>query len=475
MSSLLNLAPDIVPALDPEFRPSWNALRAFRHAIGDAQGGVALAFALERDGGATSRFTTAVLPPVHPRAVDNLRFAERLLKLLLWQRGARRVFVSGPEAITRHLLDVYSAGGARAFDVDFFTKVYGRFQVEAVRAQELPEARESPRQLGGHRDGCRVGFDAGGSDRKVAALIDGKLVFSEEVVWQPKLQADPAYHFAGIDSSIQSAARHLPRIDSIGVSSAGVYVDNRTRIASLFRKVEEPAFSARIEPIYLDIAKKWGDVPIEVANDGDVAALAGALELDDGPVLGLALGTSLAAGYVDAHGRLQGFLNELAFAPLDYAESAPVDHEWSGDRGTAVHYLSQDGAVRLARRAGLELAGANAAEQLLELQARARSDEPRARSVYESLGVYLGYALLAFSEVYALKHVLLLGRVTSGTGGRALLEQAQRVLAHESPELAARLTLHLPDESTRRVGQAVAAASLPALAARAGRGSGENR
>jgi predicted NBD/HSP70 family sugar kinase len=472
MSSLLTTPPDIVPALDPEFRPSWNAMRDFRRET--AAHGEAIAFALERAADAVSVFTTRVLPASHAQAGDNLGFAERLLKLLLWQRGARRVRISGPQEVTRHLLDVYRKGGERSFDVDFFTRVYGSFELESVRAGELPAERESPRRLGGHHDGCRIGFDAGGSDRKVAALIDGELVFSEEVVWQPKLEADPAYHFAGIDASIQSAARRLPRIDAIGVSSAGVYVDNRTRVASLFRKVPEPAFSAQIAPIYLDVAKKWGGVPIEVANDGDVAALAGALELNDGPVLGLSLGTSLAAGYVDAQGRLQGFLNELAFAPLDYAQSAPVDQEWSGDRGTCVHYLSQDGAVRLAQRAGLELVGANAAEQLRKLQAYAASGEPRARAVYESLGAYLGYALLTFAEVYALKHVLLLGRVTSGNGGRVLLENAKKVLAHESPELAGRLTLHLPDESTRRVGQAVAAASLPLLTvspAHGGRGN----
>ena len=114
-----------------------------------------------------------------------------------------------------------------------------------------------------------------------AALIDGKEVFSIETVWQPKLESDPAYHFDGIDDSIRQAAAHLPRIDAIGVSSAGIYVDNRTMVASLFRKVPEPAFEARIKSIYQDIAKKWGDVPLEVANDGDVTALAGALELKD--------------------------------------------------------------------------------------------------------------------------------------------------------------------------------------------------
>ncbi len=161
----------------------------------------------------------------------------------------------------------------------------------------------------------------------MAALIDGKEVFSCEVVWEPKLHSDPQYHFDGIDDSIRRAAAHLPRIDAIGVSSAGIYLNNRTMVASLFRQVPPNAFEARIKRIYPDIAKKWGDVPLEVANDGDVTALAGALELADHSVLGVAMGTSLAAGYVNGQGLVTGWLNELAFAPVDYGADAAVEHE----------------------------------------------------------------------------------------------------------------------------------------------------
>jgi predicted NBD/HSP70 family sugar kinase len=418
---------------------------------------------LERAASATSVFRAQLLPERHPSAASNSRFAERLLKFLLWQRGAQRVFVAGPETVTRHLQHTYSAVGARAFDAEFFERVYQSFRVDIVRADQVPGERESPRALGGHLDGCRIGFDAGGSDRKVAALIDGRAVFTDEVVWHPKEQADPDYHFAGIDDSIRSAARHLPRIDAIGVSSAGIYLDNRTRVASLFRRVPKAAFEARIAPIYLDIAAKWGGVPLEVANDGDVAALAGALELGEGPVLGLALGTSLAAGYVDARQQISGWLNELSFAPLDYSETAPIDQEWSGDRGTSVHYLSQDAPARLASRAGLSLSAGSAAEKLRELQALAQAGDARALAVYESLGVYLGYALLDYADFYRLKHVLLLGRVTTGAGGSVIEAGVRRVLSREAPELAATLRLHLPGESQRRVGQAVAAASLPRI------------
>lgn len=413
-----------------------------------------------------SHFTTRVLPPAHPHASDNLRYVERLLKFLLWQRGAFHVYVEGPRDIADHLAGCFAPDGSRAFDAGFMAEVYEqpRLRVSHVGPGELPPEREAPLALGGHWDGCRIGFDAGGSDRKVAAVIDGKEVFTEEVVWHPKLADDPRYHVEGIEASLRAAAQHLPRVDAIGVSSAGIYVDNFTRVASLFRRVPPDRFRETIRTIYIDAAARWGDVPLEVANDGDVTALAGALRLDDRPVLGLALGTSLAAGYVDERARITGWLNELAFAPVDEAPDAVMDEEWSGDRGVGSSYLSQDALLRLAPRAGITLdADAPPAVRLEQLQAWMASGDSRAKLLYETVGTYLGYALLNYADFYPLKHVLVLGRVTSGEGGSLLCRKARDVLAREAPSLAERVMLHLPDESSRRVGQSIAAASLPRL------------
>jgi predicted NBD/HSP70 family sugar kinase len=464
--SLLSQPPRVLPPLHPEFRPAWLANRAFR-AEAMRAGGVRLVLALERDAGNVSLFDTLVLPEGHADAASNLRYAERVLKFLLWQKGGFRVSIAGPPAIAEHLAREYAAGGARAFDAEFFAKIYEqpRFIVEAVAFADLPQEKEQGSSVGGHLEGCRIGFDAGGSDRKVAAVIDGKEVFSCEVVWEPKLQSDPQYHIDGIDDSIRRAAEHLPRIDAIGVSSAGIYVNNRTMVASLFRKVPEAAFEARIKSIYQDIAKKWGDVPLEVANDGDVTALAGALELKDHSVLGIAMGTSEAAGYVNAQGLVTGWLNELAFAPVDYGADAAVDSEWSGDRGTGVGYFSQDAVIRLAARAGLTLPAGSPGSKLKRVQELLTGGDGKARQIFETLGVYLGYGLLHYTDFYAVKHVLLLGRVTSGEGGNILLGKAREVLALESPEVAQALAIHLPDEATRRVGQSIAAASLPRLRA----------
>ena len=88
---------------------------------------------------------------------------------------------------------------------------------------------------------------------------------------------------------------------------------------------------------------------------------------------------------------------------------------------------------------------------------------PEAAKIYETIGVYFGYAIAYYSRFYDIDHVLIMGRVTSGEGGALLLNKAQEVLNVEFPELAKKVQLHIPDENSRRVGQSVAAASLPAI------------
>jgi predicted NBD/HSP70 family sugar kinase len=464
MDELLQVKPKILPPLHPEFRPGYLGNRALVEAAKASGRAVPLSFALRRSSGNVSVYRTVALPAGHPSQRANLAYAERVLKYLLWQKGSARIFVSGPKEVAEHLRATYAKGAARAFDADFMSNVYEEpFEVTWTDEAGFPAENESSAPVGRHLKGCRIGFDAGGSDRKAAAVIDGKEVFSCEVVWEPKINGDPQYHFDGVDDSIRRAAEHLPRIDAIGVSSAGVFIDNKTRVASLFRKVPPDQFEKRIKTLYLDIAKKWGNVPIEVANDGDVTALAGAMSLNDQPVLGIAMGTSLACGYVNQKGNITGWLNELAFAPFDYAADAPVDVEWSGDRGTGVNYFSQDAVIRLAPKVGIELDPKDApGTKLKVVQKLLESGDKRAHGIFESIGVYLGYALLQSAEFYALKHVLILGRVTSGEGGTIILEKAKEVMRAEAPEVAEKVKVHLPDEANRRVGQAIAAASLPA-------------
>lgn len=453
----------LVPPLDAGFRPASLAMRDFQQGVAAAGGGVPLLFALERDEEFISRFETAVYPADHPQAQQNLPFAERLLKFLLWQRGGWRVYVSAPDDVFRYLEACYMPGGSRSFDFHFMgEQVYQRpFTLLHTASSALPRQQEAHRQLGRHLDGCRIGFDLGASDLKVSAVVEGEAIFSQEIEWQPSVQSDPAYHKKHIREALQLAASKLPRLDAIGGSSAGIYIGNRPMVASLFRAIPAERFD-EVRKLFQDVGREMG-MPIIVANDGDVAALAGSMSIEANAVLGIALGSSEAAGYVTPEGRITGYLNELAFAPVDYSPEAPVE-EWSGDRGCGASYYSQQCVFRLAPSAGIEIPSELSPARKLEyVQAKLEAGHEGAVRIWQSIGVYMGYGLAHYADFYDLRHVLLLGRCMSGSGGHLIMEEAQRVLEHEFPGLAAQITLHLPDEQSRRVGQAIAAASLPVV------------
>jgi predicted NBD/HSP70 family sugar kinase len=366
--------------------------------------------------------------------------------------------------VARHLGQCYSAKGARAFDWRFMGEdVYQKpFTVVGCRPEQVPPERESERSLGRHLDGCRIGFDLGASDLKVSAVVDGKPVFSREIEWQPREHPDPRYHRHMVLSALHLAAASLPRIDAIGGSSAGIYVDSRPMIASLFRGIPRERYD-EVREMFLRIRREFG-VPLEVVNDGEVTALAGSMSLEDDSILGVALGSSQAAGYITPQGNITDWLNELAFAPVDYAPDAPVD-EWSGDRGVGALYFSQQCVFRLAPGVGIEIPPDVTPARKLELvQEKLESGHEGARKIWETMGVYLGYGVAHYAEFYRLKHVLILGRCTSGSGGPLLLEGAKAVLREELPEQAGQINIQLPDEKSRRVGQSIAAASLPRAA-----------
>ena len=453
----INVALKHTPSLDPDFIPLMRFNRAF---LATAKKPVGIA--VERADGQMASCHTFIHGTPEMAGADHY-YIERLVKTILWMKGGFKVYVSGDAGVCEYLKSVYCAGGQQEFDWDYMAGVF-EHPFEVVLVDEIPEAKDAPKAIGGHMEGCRIGFDAGGSDRKVSAVIDGETVYSEEVVWFPKTNSDPDYHYDGIVSALKSAAEHMPRVDAVGVSSAGVFINNRTMNASLFLKVPKEIYDEKVKDIYIRaIHDTFGDVPYCVINDGDVSALAGAMSLNDNSVLGIAMGTSEAVGYVDEEGRITGWLNELAFVPVDAQPDAMRD-EWSGDIGCGVKYFSQDGVIKLAPRAGIALdESLSPAEKLKAVQALMAQDDPRAADVYSSIGVYLAHALAFYFDLYHYKHVLLLGRVMSGKGGDLILSTCKAVMADEYPEIAAQINPTLPDEKFRRVGQSAAAASLPEI------------
>lgn len=450
--------------IDPHFVPASLWTKEFLKACHRTPGSSTLAIGMSRPDGTASVFRTMLMPAGEAHAADNLLHVERTVKFLLWARSGHLVTLAGPQAepMAKALQAMYTLGGPRGFDAQFILKLFEQpLEFRAVAEQELPKESTSHLPLGRNLDGCRIGFDLGGSDRKCAAVIDGKVVFSEEVKWDPYFQPDPHYHLEGIQHSLKLAAAHLPRVDAIGGSAAGVYINNKVRAASLFRGVTDPVvYEALVKDMFLDLAKEW-KVPFEVLNDGDVTALAASMSLHRNAVLGIAMGTSVAAGFVDPKGNLTNWLSELAFVPVDYRPNGPAD-EWSGDLGCGVQYFSQQGVGRLLPLAGIHLpATMRLPEQLEELQKLMLAGDARALKVYEAIGIAFGYAIAHFASFYAIECLLIMGRVTSGRGGDVIIERARSVLADEFPEL--RIDLVVPSEKDKRHGQAVAAASLPSL------------
>ena len=405
-----------LPELDSSFVPLGLFFKEYQKGAKKP-----LCIAVERSGGQIGTYETKVYGTPDMAEADAY-YVDRLVKFLLWSWGGFKVYVCGDEAVGERIRQAYTATGSRAFDKGFMEQVYEtQFTVEVLPYEKKPAAFQRAQAIGRHTNGARIGFDAGGSDRKVSAVIDGEPVYSEEVVWFPKVIADPDYHYQGILAALHTAAAKIlengRKVEGIGVSSAGVYIDNKCMVASLFLKVGKEDFDKKVKNIYTRAAKELGDtlgyeIPVVVANDGDVSALAGAME-----------------------------------------------DEWSGDIGCGVKYFSQDGVIKLAPRAGIELKGASPAEKLKEVQALMAQGDERAVKVYESIGVYLGHTLALYAMFYDIHHVQMMGRVMSGRGGDIILDTASRVMDEEYPDVAFRP--EAPDEKTRRVGQSAAAASLP--------------
>lgn len=177
--------------------------------------------AVEREDGKISVFNTFIRGEEYGKA--NYRYIERVVKFLLWCVGGWKIYLCGCDKEAERIAKAYTPDGERRFDADFMKNVYEKtFEVVACDKAHFPKANEKSVSIGGHLQGCRIGFDAGGSDRKVSAVIDGKTVYSEETVWFPKQSEDPNYQYQGILEAFKTAASKMPRVDAIGVSSAGV-------------------------------------------------------------------------------------------------------------------------------------------------------------------------------------------------------------------------------------------------------------
>lgn len=448
------------PPFDPGFKPAFLKLRAIREAAkADPAGTVVIA--IERDNGAVARYDL----PYPKKAIGCegfARFVERIVKFMLWSAGGYKVMIDAPAEVTNKIVADYQPGGARDFDCDFFQKVYGRaLEIVPTPASEIPTGHDLSISLGGNMNGNRIGFDLGGSDFKLTAMVNGESVWQKEIPWDPYNATDPDYHYNHIKAGFEETRAHLPegKVDAIGGSSAGVIVDNELRFAGLIKGIKGEEDYRKAQLLFKRLKADYG-VPMEVANDGDVSALVGRLALNKKGIIGLAMGTSEAVGYIDnsEKGVLTGRISELAFAPVDLNCEAAAD-PWSGDIGVGALYFSQQAVNKLGLAAGFPFKEETLPLRLKEVQKAMEADDPTAVKIYEAIGIYLGYTLPWYAEFYDYTSLMLLGRVSSGKGGDLILKTAKQVLAAEFPEY--KIDIFMPDEQVRRLGQSAAAASLP--------------
>lgn len=455
------------PILDQDYRPLYLEIQKFNEEVKASNNSNHLIIAVERDNGLIYRKEFDCFKDGY-NDEKNILIAERMIKTILWVVGGFKIYISGSKAVYENIKAAYQKGGKREFDADFMSTVYERpFEVVECDENTIPQEKHTSISIGGHLEGRRIGFDAGGSDRKVSAVVNGEVIYSEETIWFPKLESNVDYHYEGIYQAFKTACDKMGGdVDAIGVSTAGVIIDNKPMVSSLFIKVPKSDFE-RVKQVYMAVAKRLEKelghpVPIYVANDGDVTALAGMLDLKDNAVLGIAMGTSEAVGYVNAKGGLNGWLSELAFMPVDLNPDAMVD-EWSGDYGVGCKYFSQDAVIKLAPKAGITLdESLSLAEKLKYVQKLHEEGHVGARQIFESIGVYLAHALAYYSMFYDIKHLIILGRVTSGKGGDVILDVTKKTLESDYPFLKD-IHITMPSEYMRRVGQSIAAASLPEI------------
>jgi len=478
---ILLARPKVPAPLDPNFSPLILGKKKYLAATKECKD--FLEWALPRADGC-ARYKLPVFPDGHKDASASVYLAGVLIQEMIWQRSASKLMLAGPAKICEAIKADYSKGGAYDFEVGSMPNVCGTpeatFEVSIVDASALPAAKDTPQVCGKDANGCRLAFDLGKSDIKVVAVKDNEVLYSKETEWDVT-NPDPQYHFDAIVGAMKLGKDALPKIDAIGGSATGtVGGNNEATWCDIFPCVPPDVYKAKVVDIFQRIAKELaGDVPLKVINDGEVTALAAVQKIKAGNVMGISMGSSEGGGYANADGNLMGWINELCYIRLDLNPEAPTDPWTKGSHTGMSHmYLGQRGATKLAAKAGVDVP-ANLVyphpdmctilhenhAQCLKLIQKAMTDpekEKTVRELYETVGVYLGYALAQYSEFYKIDHLMILGRVSKGAGGDIMLNTAKKVLETEFPEYAG-IQVHTADDHFKAVGQCIAAAALPSI------------
>ena len=262
MTNFLGLTLNVqnIPELDPGFLPLSKFVEAFRKSVGE--NGQLVKVAVERENGQIAAFDLRIHGTDEMFPAD-LVYVERYLKTVLWGCGGFKIYIGGNDAIAAEIKKAYAIGGTREFDAVNMSQIYEKpFEVICTSLEQMPASRASLRVLVGTSTAAVSALMRAEATARYLQLSTAKLFGVRKWSGIPKTNADPDYHFQGIVAAMKSAAAKMPQVDAIGVSSAGIYVNNRTMLASLFLKVPKEAFDAKVKDIYVRSGKgNWRRPP----------------------------------------------------------------------------------------------------------------------------------------------------------------------------------------------------------------------
>ena len=169
-----------------EYQAPMQALWKVYDGIGNAADVVAVAW--EREDGKVYRYDLPIPQRLDPQAAKKVsHVVDRIAKFIVWSAGGWKLYLSGPDAVVQPVAKAYTKKGARKFDYEFFSDLYGRpVETVVLPLKKMPAQKETLTKVKTVADGCRIGFDLGASDFKISALNKGKVVFSKEFPWDPR-------------------------------------------------------------------------------------------------------------------------------------------------------------------------------------------------------------------------------------------------------------------------------------------------
>lgn len=231
--------------------------------------GVELTVSLE-SGGAVRRQFRLGLPDIESPKLG--RYLRTYVHNRLWAIGAERVVLDCDQDLFDKIASAFRPGGEFSHQVAMMSEIYGcHFEIVRGDARDAAGgASGTTQQPGRPKVGKHIGVDLGGSDAKVVALVDGELRHHEKRDWKPKSFREGRQAVSVVCDLVKNALAKsgIDSPDGVGISSAGIVVNDRIMASGIFGGLPAEEFQEWIVPMGERVSEAFGGVPIGVAHDG---------------------------------------------------------------------------------------------------------------------------------------------------------------------------------------------------------------